>query len=146
MFMGVAMSIVALGVVVSVVAAVIPVGMIWVLVHADEIGERALAAGRKLRLVRPPTPVLTNDPPIERIAADLRRLSIARQQIGHGTPAIRRRGVQLAYEAKLEAACRALGVPHALDELADGMDREIEKMRIEAALENAGLRFRSRRS
>ena len=39
-------------------------------------------------------------------------------------------------------ACRALEVPNALGELGEGMDRELERLRMEAELERAGLRFR----
>jgi hypothetical protein len=129
---------------VSVIAMFVPAGMMWLLLHADEVSERVLEFGRWCRLVRQPAPVLTHDPPIERIAADLRRLSTAIGQLPDGAPAIRRRGLQTAYDTKLIAGCRALGVPHVLDELREGgVDRAAERMRIEAALEEAGLRFRS---
>jgi hypothetical protein len=133
--------IVALGLGLALIAALLPSGTIWLLSHADEVGGRVVAMARAWHLL-PPPPVVTYDPPIERIAGDLRRLSAAIRQVRPGTPAIRRRGLQLAYEGHLAAACRALGVPHRLDELAEGVDREIEKLRIEAALEEAGLRFR----
>jgi hypothetical protein len=135
-------SIVASGLALAVIAAVLPSGMIWLLSHADEIGSRIMAMGRRWHLLRP-APVLTHDPPIERIAADLRRLSAAVRPVPPGTPAVRRRGLQMAYDETLAAACRALDVQHSLGELADGVDREVERLRIEAALEEAGLRFRS---
>ena len=39
------------------------------------------------------------------------------------------------YDAKLAADCQALGVAHSLGELPAGIDHEVEKVRIEAALE-----------
>lgn len=137
-----ALSVIALGLAVSLLAVFLPVGVISALVHADEFGERVVAVARKCRLVRRPPPVLTFDPPIERIAADLRRLSTALRGLREGTPAIRRRGLQTAYDGKLQAACRALGIEQCLGELA-GMERELERLRVEVALESAGLRFRS---
>jgi hypothetical protein len=137
-----AISVVALVLVMAMATAMLPTGVLWLLTHGEEIGERARAIGRRCRLLRP-APVVTYDPPIERIAADLRRLSRQRRQQHSGTSAARRRGLQMAYDGTLVAACRALDVPHLLDELAEGMDRDFERVRIESALEAAGLRFRS---
>jgi hypothetical protein len=119
--------------------AMLPAAVFWLLTHGEDVGERAVAVGRRLHLLRP-APAVTRDPPIERIAADLRRVSrLQRNDI----PMARRRGLQMAYDGLLAAACRALDVPNALDELAEGMDRELERVRVESALEAAGLRFRS---
>jgi hypothetical protein len=135
--------VIALCVAISTVAVIILTGVVWLLRHGDDLGERVLAVARRCHLLRRPLPALTSDQPIERIAADLRRLSAAIGQLRAGTSAIRRRALVSAYDSNLVAACRALGVPNSLDELREGMDREIEKMRMEAALERAGLRFRS---
>jgi hypothetical protein len=137
------MVVIVLGVAVGVLAVAIPVGTIWVLGHAEEVGERLVALGRRCRLLPRSPPVLTYDPPIERIAADLRRLSTAIGQLRDGAPVIRRQALLLAYDEKLAAACQALGVSHSLGELPAGVDHELEKIRVEAALEEAGLRFRS---
>ena len=123
------------------VVATLPVATLWVLLHADEIGERAVALGRRLRLVPPPR-ILTYDPPVERLAADLRRLSAGIRDIPQGMSNVRRRGMLLAYDDLLMSACRALDVPHSLNELGQGMDRDLERLRVESCLEEAGLRFR----
>jgi hypothetical protein len=121
---------------------VLPVATIWVVVHPDEVGEKAVALARKLRLVRPEQPV-TYHRPVERLAADLRRLSTAMAGIRPGTPYLRRVALLGAYEDTLIEASRALGVAESLAGLPrGGLDRELERMRVEAALEAAGLRFR----
>jgi hypothetical protein len=134
--------VVALALAASVLGALLPTGLIWLLAHLDDVGEWLVAFGRRCHLL-PPAPVVTYDPPIERIAADLRRLSTERERMRAGTPAVRRRGLQMAYDGKLQAACRALQIPEALGEVAEGMDRELERVRVELALESAGLRFRA---
>lgn len=76
-------------------------------------------------------------PPIERVAQDLRRLR--RHLVGLAT---RNRtwheAVCQAYDDRLRLACRCLGVPEHLAEL-DGLDLEIERIRVEGALRAAGL-------
>jgi hypothetical protein len=114
---------------------------VWTLLHAEEMGRRAVVVARRCHLL-PAPPVLTDNPPVERIAADLRRLSCEMDCLPPGISAVKRRAVRLAYEDRLIAACRALEVPHALDELNDGLDRELERLQVEEALEHAGLRFR----
>lgn len=111
------------------------------ILHFDEIGERAVTLGRRCGLLPRPRPV-TFDRPVEQIAADLRRLAAALGNIAHGTPHARRLGLLLAYDDTLIAACRALGLPQSLSELPRGLDRELERLRVEESLESAGLRFR----
>jgi hypothetical protein len=123
------------------VAAALCVTTIWLILHFDEIGERAVAFGRRWGLLPRPQPV-TFDHPVEQIAADLRRLAAARADIPHGTPHTRRLGLQLAYDDTLIAACRALDLPQSLSVLPRGLDRELERLRVEESLESAGLRFR----
>jgi hypothetical protein len=123
-------------------AAVLPVATIWAIVHPDEVGDRAVALARRLHLVKPERPV-TYHRPVERLAADLRRLSTAMAGIRPGTPYLRRVALLGAYEDTLIEASRALGVAESLAGLPrGGLDRELERMRVEAALEAAGLRFR----
>ncbi|MGR6316857.1 hypothetical protein Q2K19_08720 [Micromonospora soli] len=75
--------------------------------------------------------------PLEQIAVDLRRLgghrlAVAdRSVVWHGA-------VIDAYDERLRAACRALGIPEHLAEL-EGVDREIERVRVEGLLHAAGL-------
>jgi hypothetical protein len=78
-------------------------------------------------------------PPIERVAADLRRVHRLLAGYPSGTSAARRFGTRQAYDELLTQACRQVGVPHRLAELPEGMDREIERLRVEQTLRERGL-------
>ncbi|MFI5586799.1 hypothetical protein ACIA5G_17275 [Amycolatopsis sp. NPDC051758] len=78
-------------------------------------------------------------PPIERVAADLRRVHRLLAGYPSGTPAARRFGTRQAYDELLTQACRQIGVLHRLEELPEGMDREIERLRVEQSLRERGL-------
>lgn len=123
------------------VAATLPVAAIWLILHLDEVGERLVGFARRWGIL-PAERVYTYEHPVEQIAADLRRLSAAVAFLPPGTPNNRRRALLLAYDDTLIAGCRALDVPQRLSELPAGMDRELERLRVEDALESAGLRFR----
>ncbi|MEU6075930.1 hypothetical protein [Micromonospora sp. NPDC047074] len=75
--------------------------------------------------------------PLEELAADLRRLRVqrvgfdGRQPVWHGT-------VLQAYDDRLRRACQALGITEHLTEL-EGIDRELERVRVEGVLHAAGL-------
>lgn len=76
-------------------------------------------------------------PPIEQIAADLRRLG--RQRIGVATRSpVWFAAVQRAYDDRLSLACQELDIPQHLCDLT-GMDLEIERVRIEGELHAAGI-------
>lgn len=76
-------------------------------------------------------------PPIERIAADLRRLG--RQRAGlAGRSSLWHSAILRSYDARLHAACRELEIVEYLAELS-GIDRDIERLRVEGALQAAGL-------
>jgi hypothetical protein len=77
------------------------------------------------------------DPPIERVAADLRRLSRQRIDIANRSQ-VWHAAVQRAYDDRLTVACRELGVEEHMAELA-GVDLEIERVRVEGALQRAGM-------
>ncbi|WP_027341864.1 hypothetical protein [Hamadaea tsunoensis] len=79
-------------------------------------------------------------PPFERIAADLRRLSADRLGIGQRNE-LWHSAVERAYDHKLHEACRALGIAEHLEVL-EGMDRAIERVRVEGELIAAGVRLR----
>jgi hypothetical protein len=79
-------------------------------------------------------------PPIEQLAADLRRVHRILAEYPPGTPALRRRATRQAYDALLVQACSAVEVVHRLDSIAEGMDREVERLRVEDALREAGIR------
>lgn len=88
---------------------------------------------------RKPRPV---HPPIERLAADLRRVDRAMRDLPDGVSIVRRRGTQQAYDALLRQACDALRVPAELDTLPHGLDRDLERARVEVELQRAGLVIR----
>jgi hypothetical protein len=73
------------------------------------------------------------------VSADLRRVHRILAGFGSGTPAVRRLGTRQAYDALLAQACRAVEVEHRLDSLPEGMDRELERLRVEESLRSAGL-------
>ena len=85
----------------------------------------------------PPPPA---GPPIERIGRDARRLRAA-LVVAPGTPMARRLGALKAYDDLLSDACRALGIDDTLTGLPAGTDRDAERLRVESALEAAGLRL-----
>jgi hypothetical protein len=80
--------------------------------------------------------------PIERIAADLRRLDAKLDGLRRAGPvpakALKVSAAQSAYDDRLLDACRALDVPHDLLTLR-GEQRVIERFRVEAVLAGAGL-------
>lgn len=76
--------------------------------------------------------------PIEQLAADLRRLRADLEHDEHRS-ATHQIGSRLAYDGLLIEACAMLGVGHELDHPTGGMVREIERVRVEAALQSAGL-------
>jgi hypothetical protein len=81
----------------------------------------------------------STQPPIEQIASDLRRLG--RQRLGLATRnPIWHEAVRRAYDDRLRLACDCLGIRHHLTEL-DGLDLEIERLRVEGELRAAGLFF-----
>jgi hypothetical protein len=77
--------------------------------------------------------------PLEHVAADLRRLGAQLAHVPAGAPMARRRGLQAAYDDVLAEAARLLEVPHALDAVPLGRPRDVERLRLQAALADAGL-------
>jgi hypothetical protein len=94
----------------------------------------SVRVGRKLEHSEPA------GPPIQQVAADLRRLNRQRLSI-----AMRSRvwfqAVQHAYDDRLGVACRQLAIEEHLGELT-GMDLDLERIRVEGRLEEAGLAIR----
>ncbi|OXM74683.1 MULTISPECIES: hypothetical protein [Amycolatopsis] len=78
-------------------------------------------------------------PPIEQLAADLRRVHRCLADLAPDAPMLRRRATHQAYDALLVQACAALGLRHWLDELPEGVERDVERLRVEEALRRAGL-------
>ncbi|GAB3507442.1 hypothetical protein [Amycolatopsis cihanbeyliensis] len=112
-------------------AVAAPVAGFWLLPKLARLLGRAGRRGR-----RPTEPDL---PPIERLAADLRRVHRSLRTLHSGAPALRRRATSQAYDALLVQACRAVEVPHRLDGELDGVEREAERLRVEEELRRAGL-------
>ncbi|MEV0677697.1 hypothetical protein AB0I60_14355 [Actinosynnema sp. NPDC050436] len=110
------------------VAALAPSAICWA----------ALRVPRLVRRLRRP-PVVARALPVERLAADLRRVHRALADVRPGTPYARRAGARQAYDDLLAQACAAVGVAHRLDDVPEGLDREIERLRVEESLRRAGL-------
>lgn len=94
---------------------------------------RLVAAARRRRAPEP------EGLPVERLAADLRRVHCSLVKLPPEAPMVRRRAAGQAYDALLAQACRAVGVPHRLDTVPEGIERELERLRVEEALRTAGL-------
>lgn len=90
------------------------------------------AAVQRRRIPAPPTP------PIERLAADLRRVRRDLTELAPDAPVVRRRATGQAYDSLLAQTCGALGIENRLDS-ATGTDAEIERLRVEEALHDAGV-------
>ncbi|MET0424709.1 MAG: hypothetical protein ABW046_12585 [Actinoplanes sp.] len=95
--------------------------------------DRALAA---VEQVPSPPP-----PPLDEIVIDLRHLDQRRRTGPSSKSRVWRAAVLDAYDVRLCLACECVGVREDLGPLA-GMDREIERVRVEGALEAAGLDLR----
>lgn len=95
-----------------------------------------VVAAIRARRARAPAPT---HPPVERIAEDLRRVRRTLVTFEPGTPLVRRRATTAAYDALLDQACRSVGVAHHLDDFGEGFERDIERLRTEQALREAGL-------
>lgn len=136
----------ASGLVKLTIAAVIPVLVVWTVLHLGRIGRVTVRVLRRCRLLPEPPP----DPgparrPLEHILADLCRLATALRDVPRGASRARHNGILLAYDDVLGSAALALDVPHALADLPLGLDRDLERLRVEEALRAAGLRFGPRK-
>ena len=76
--------------------------------------------------------------PVEQLAADLRRLrvAVATDQRRSGTHQLANR---VAYDQLLMQTCQMLNVLHELGNNTGGPERDIERLRVEAELERAGI-------
>lgn len=117
------------------VAVIAPTALFWMILRVPRTVDAVGAYFRRRR--RGPEAVC---PPIERLASDLRRVHRTLAAYPPGTPAVRRRAARQAYDALLVQACSAVDVTHRLDVLAEGVDREVERLRVEEALREAGIR------
>ena len=94
------------------------------------------AAGAWLEGRRPRTPQTR---PIEDLAVQARRLGRRFHEPPAGQRFAKAEGLRQAYDAVLTEACAALGVTHLLMVLPPGSDLDVERTRVEWALEVAGL-------
>jgi len=114
------------------------VGAFWLIAHAADLLEVSVRGARTLHLMKPLPPVPAGMP-IERIAADLRRIRPQTLRLAAGTPMVRRRAIVAAYDEALLDACRALDVPTELGRISDPLELESERLRTEAELQRAGV-------
>jgi hypothetical protein len=82
--------------------------------------------------------------PIEQLAADLRRLRAILGTDAHRSAA-HQMGNRLAYDKLLMQVCGMLEIEHDLEGESIGFERDIERFRVEAELERAGLILSDRR-
>ena len=75
---------------------------------------------------------------VEVVAADLRRLSAQLAVVPSGAPLVRWQALWAAYDEVLVEAAELLGVAHVLETTPVGTSRDIERLRVQAALEGAG--------
>jgi hypothetical protein len=106
------------------------------IVHAEGLLDSMARTRRRMRKARErvlPEPV---GPPVEKIATDLRRIGAAREEVQLASLGYTILTTQ--YDKQLAFACRALGVEHRLGALC-GFDLDMERLRVETALAEAGL-------
>ena len=111
------------------------------MLYGGEMVALTVRVGRLLRLIPPPPPTPVGMP-LERIAADLRRLRTEASHHPPGMPMAKYRGAVAAYDDALIDACRALGLWTELSTIPDGVERESERLRVEFELERAGINLR----
>jgi hypothetical protein len=118
--------------------------LIVVLAVLLSLVDHRLSGDRPRRRRRPrrsaPEPVRR---PLQVVAADLRRLSRQLALVPSGAPLVRWQALWAAYDAVLMEAAEQLEVAHELPGAPLGMARDIERLRLLAALEGAGLAVRA---
>lgn len=82
--------------------------------------------------------------PLERLVGDLRRLRLAVSTDEHRSAA-HQLGNRMAYDRVLMEVCAMLDIEHELGSEVSGLEREIERVRVEADLERAGVSLTDRR-
>ena len=82
--------------------------------------------------------------PLEQVAANLRRLRGVLTVDAHRSAA-HQMGNRMAYDQVLMQACEMLQIEHDLAGQSAGMERDIERLRVEAELERAGVVLSDRR-
>jgi len=124
--------------------SLVPVGIVAAFVNARFLFEQCVALGRRVQLLAPPAPPPPG-PPLEKLAAELRRLRPEVRSPRPGITLARQRGIVAAYDGGLVQTAAALGVPTTLAELPEGLPHDAERLRLEHALELAGLSWTAHR-
>jgi hypothetical protein len=119
-------------------------GLLVVLVVVLHVVDRRRCAGTPARGRAPFSRAATPEArrPLQVVAADLRRLSRQLALVPSGAPLVRWQALWTAYDAVLMEAAEQLEVEHELALTCVGTPRDIERIRILAALEGAGLAVR----
>lgn len=128
-----------------VLVSLVPVILFGIWLNHAKLAETGLRLGRQAGIIAPlpPRPI---GRPLEQVAADIRRLAVNMDSLAPRAPRARRLGVVMAYDDALAAACKQLDVRQNLTDLPLGMDRDVERIRVESQLEYAGLRLRPPRA
>jgi len=79
--------------------------------------------------------------PIERIAADVRRLCVRYHSLDPRTPFVKVEALRGAYDKVLGECCTALGRTHLLGVLAAGPELDAERDRVEDLVRDSGVRL-----
>jgi hypothetical protein len=103
---------------------------------------RLLRGGLGRSRPRPGTSAAVERRPVQDVAADVRRLTRQLALVPSGAPLVRWRALWAAYDAVLAEAAEQLDVAHELGSTCVGTPRDIERVRVLAALESAGLAVR----
>lgn len=118
-----------------------PTLVVYGVLHVADVVAAARRLAERSGIVSPP--LVATGSPIERIAADLRRLNRRLDALRAAGPVpgkgLRWQAAQLAYEDRLADACHALGLDHRLTPARGQLS---ERRRVEAALAEAGLDVR----
>jgi hypothetical protein len=116
--------------------------------HARRSRRRRVLRSRTGRVLRgrarrpAPDPEPTPRRPIQVVAADLRRLVHQVALVPSGSTLVRWKALWAAYDGVLVEAAEMLGLHEELAAQPPGLARDIERVRVLAALEDAGLMVR----
>ena len=122
-----------LGVIWYVLIAFSPLLLLWLALRVPRVLEAIKdRRAERLRASRP------QGYPLERLAADLRRL---RTELINDPPNnyVRRTALLMAYDSVLRDTCARLEIPTELATAAPGPDLELERLRAESAIQEAGV-------
>ncbi|MCW2846736.1 MAG: Conserved putative rane protein [Marmoricola sp.] len=125
--------------------SLVPVALFGAGLHARYLIDKGQTIGRRVHLLPTPLPPPAG-PPLEKLAADLRRLRPEVRTPRPGIAMARQRGIVAAYDNVLVSTAKALEIDTTMAELVDGIDREAERLRLEHALEVAGLTWQVKRT